>query len=147
MPRGFTLIEMVVVIGIMAIVAGLGATVSFTFLRGQRLQSAAEMIMAEALRAQIDAYTQAGDKAHGIKVLSDSVVRFVGSSYAGRTVAQDEVDTFPGSITVSGLSEWDFAAASFYPGTAGTMTLSDGDQSYDLSISSYGLVEIAKSAD
>ena len=147
MSRGFTLIEVIVVIGIMALLAGLGATVSFTYLRGQRLETSAELILSETMRAQTDAYTQADDQAHGVKVLSDRVVRFEGVSYAARITAKDEIDMFPGSLTVSGLSEWAFAAASFYPGTAGTMTLTDGDQSYDLTISSYGVVEVTKSAD
>lgn len=147
MRRGFTLIETLMVIALTAMMAGLGAVVSFTFLRSQRLESTAETIAAEMTRARADAFDQVDDAPHGIEILSDRVVRFEGASYATRTTSKDLTTLFPSSVTLSGMNEIDFASGSLGPVVAGTTTIADGSQSYLVTISAYGVIDITKGAD
>lgn len=136
--------EMLMVIGIIFLMAGLGTTLSFVYLRGQRLSVTAEIITTEMARAQTDAFTQAGDYAHGVRVFSDHLIRFAGASYDSRVTAEDVSTEFPGVVTVSGLTEVVFLLGELSPVTSGVLTIEDSDQTYTVTVSSYGILETTK---
>ncbi|TAK04691.1 prepilin-type N-terminal cleavage/methylation domain-containing protein [Patescibacteria group bacterium] len=142
--RGFTLIETTVVLALMLMLAGLGATLSFAFLSTQRLAAAAETVAAEIAQARSDAFTQTDDQAHGVAVFTDHVVRFAGTTYATRVPSKDVTTDLPGPVTLSGLTEIVFPSGSLRPVMDGTFTLKDGDQSYFIHVSPYGVVEWEK---
>jgi len=94
-PRGFTIAEVTIVIGLLGILLALGTLFSGSYLRDQYLRAAGQTVIAELRRAQTDAITQADDAGHGVKVFDGSVVRFAGDSYAARNVALDVTTEFP----------------------------------------------------
>ncbi len=142
MLRGFTLIEILIVMGIAAILAGLAATWSFDYVRSQRVESAARFILADLTQAQTDAYTQANDSAHGVLIESDQTTRFEGDSYATRTVSADVVNPYPSPVTVSGLTEVVFPAGALAPVAGGAITISSDDKTFTITVSDYGLLSI-----
>lgn len=139
--------ETLVVISILLVLLSMGTALSFSYLRVQRLGTATEIIAQEMTQARADAYVQTNDAAHGIKVLTDSVVRFEGTSYDTRDVTKDLVADFPGTVVVTGLTEVVFPSGSLTPQSSGTMTLTDGGASYTISVSLYGVVEWSKGAE
>lgn len=144
MRRGFTLVEMLIVIALTAMLAGLGAVASFTFLRSQRLEATAETIVAEITRVRSDAFTQVNDTGHGVEVFTDRIVRFDGNSFATRNISKDAVTYFPSPVTLSGIYELDFAPGTLKPVNAGTIIVADDEQSYLITVSSYGVIDITK---
>lgn len=144
MARGFTLIETLLVIGIMMLLATIGYLTSFTYLRSQELSVAAETVASELARAQSEAYVQTNESAHGVAVFTDRVVRFQGDSYVSRTLSADLVTEFPTPVLVSGLNEVIFFPGTVEPVAAGIITLSGDNQAFDISISTYGVVEVTR---
>ncbi len=141
---GFTLVEIVVGLGILALLLAAGWIFSFTYLRNQQVRAAADTVYNELRRAQTEAHAQTDDTSHGVAVFSDRVVRFEGETYATRDQAQDVETMFAGSVTVSGISEFVFPVASITPTTAGTATLSGDTLAMDITISAYGITTITE---
>ena len=144
MQRGFTLVEILVAIVLLGILMLAGWAFSFTYLRDQQVRAAADTVYNELQRAQTEAHAQTDDASHGIAVFSDRVVRFVGETYATRNETQDAEMMFAGSVTVSGVSEFVFPAASLAPTTTGTVTLSSDTIAMDITISAYGVTTITE---
>jgi prepilin-type N-terminal cleavage/methylation domain-containing protein len=141
-PRGFTLLELTVVVALTLLLTGLGIGFTLIYVRGQTLERSVESVVGEIRRAQTDALAQTlGDR--GVAVFADRVVRFSGSSYATRAQSLDTTTSFVQPVAVGGDSEFVFPAGSVAPDAAGTMTLSDQSRFADLTVNAYGVLQIA----
>lgn len=122
--NGFTLVEIVLVLGIFAILS----TVSFstyTQFRGRENLETATMSIVEALRhAQANAQSGKADSVWGVSIGS-TVTLFKGTSFSGRDISYDQVVGLSSGVSVSGLSEITFAKVTGSPMTTGTTTLSN----------------------
>lgn len=142
--RGFTLLEIIIVLALIVVLSSFSVLFSFTYLRTQNVRSDAAIIVSELRRAQTQAYTEDHDASHGLKVLSDRVVRFTGASYATRTTSQDVETDFPVSVTVTGSSEVVFPKGSMDPSAAATITLDNAETAFDILISTYGIITLTE---
>jgi prepilin-type N-terminal cleavage/methylation domain-containing protein len=142
--RGFTLLEITIVMGLIVLLSSFSVLFSFTYLRTQNLRSAAEITVSELHRAQTQSFTQQGDANHGVKIFSDHVVRFTGASYATRTAGLDAQTDFPVSVTVTGDSELVVPAGSMAPVSAATVSLDNGEQAFDILLSTYGVITLTQ---
>ncbi len=139
-PRGFTLLETIMVMGMFGMVIGLGWLFSFTYLKNQEVRSAADILTSEIGLAQADAFAQTDDRAHGVKVFTDHVIRYEGTSYAARVTSKDVTTSFTAPVTVGSVSEVDFPAGGLVPSSATTITLQNGTLAIDLSLTAYGVL-------
>lgn len=146
MRRGFSLLEIMISITILLLLLGVGLMFSFPYLRRQQLNAAASATVSELRQAQVEAYAQTDDATHGLKAFNDHVVRFEGGSYASRTTSKDKTTPFPTTMAVSGMSEFVFPAGSYVPSAAGTLTITQDDNSVDIAISAYGVYTITQRA-
>ncbi|MES2622976.1 MAG: type II secretion system protein [Patescibacteria group bacterium] len=124
--RGFTLLEMLVVIGIISIVT---VTVSTTYMTVRKTGDAnrAGVITATLLKEAVrKSEVMEYDSGWGVKISGTNAILFSGTSYALRTVARDVTYAIPAGLTVSGPSEIVFAKFSGQPGTTGTTTFANG---------------------
>ncbi len=100
--RGFTFIEIILVVGIMAILAGFAVPL-YSALRIRNDLTVATNTTVELLhRAETLARAMREDSAWGVNVASGQVTLFRGSDFDTRMTAFDEVFTFPGGITSAG---------------------------------------------
>jgi prepilin-type N-terminal cleavage/methylation domain-containing protein len=140
--QGFTLVELLVVIALIAMLASLGLIFSFQFVRAQHLREDAQLVAAETMLASAEALAQKDDASHGVKTFADRVVRFTGPSYAGRTASKDVTTAFPLVATLGGDDEVVFPAGGLVPDAPSSVTLTIDGRTLTITVSAYGLVEI-----
>lgn len=139
--RGFTLVELLIVIAVASLVSLLTLPVGIKFFQSQTLDETSSDILNTLRRAYSQAVFQKNDNAFGVKFLSGSYVLFQGSSYAARTISEDESFTLPGGVTTSGIDEIVFAKLTGIPNTTGALTVTLGSDSQALDINSHGKIE------
>ena len=96
--RGFSLIEIIVVMSLFIAVAGMGLFVSMDSYRGFMFRSERDSVVSllnkarsQALNNMCFGATCSGGKAHGVHFAAGQYTIFQGYTYAGRDVASDEV--------------------------------------------------------
>jgi prepilin-type N-terminal cleavage/methylation domain-containing protein len=120
---GFTLVEVLLSVVIIAALTGISLPVYQSFVRRNDLDLATQNIAMTMRRAQTYARAVNYDNAWGVEIQSANIVLFQGTSFALRNTAYDETISIPGSITPSGLGEVQFAKFSAAPNTTGTIML------------------------
>jgi len=139
--EGFTLIEILIVIAIMAVLAALTIPVGVNFFVSQQLDTVVDEVMQVLRRAQLKGMTQERDSDWGIRFNSDTYVLFKGSSFASRDPVFDEDFDLAGGITTSGISEVVFAKFSGVPNVIGTITISQGSKSKAIDVNAVGKID------
>jgi|GEM_PF-2440254 len=143
LTRGFTLLETLIAIGLIILLVSLGAVFSASYVRGAQLRATADLLNADVIQAQSDAYFQLNDRAHGVKLFTDHLIRFEGDSYMARISAQDQRTDFPFAIDISeNDDEVVFPNGSVAPSSGAILTISRGTTAYDLTVTSYGVITL-----
>ncbi len=140
--QGFTLLEVVLVIGIMGVLVVLTATSISRFQQKNDLDLAVTSAT-DALRlAEERARAVDGDARWGVSFATGSVTIFRGSSFAGRDSAYDEVTTLSDSIVASGTKEYVFARLAATTTNVGTTTwIHQGiNESRDVGVNAKGTI-------
>lgn len=140
--KGFTLLELLIVIALTAIVGVSGIVISNRTLANQQLETITDMIAAEIHQAQADAYAQTDDLSHGVVVTNTEITRYAGDNFDGRDVSKDIMTTFDDDLEVSGVDEFRFEKGTIQPSAYGVLTVTRGSQMADIELSSYGILEI-----
>lgn len=131
--RGFTLLEVLIIIGLIVIVGGLGLIVSMDSYRGFHFHNERDIIVAALEKARSQAINNmcfgggcTDGKPHGVYFgTTGSYVIFQGASYATRDIALDEViGQKDVAAVVSGTSEVVFQTLSGN-GSVATVTVTD----------------------
>lgn len=127
--QGFTLIEMLLSIAIIATLGGLSMPVYATFLARNDLHTNSEAIGAALRRAQV--YARAGneDSVWSIKVQPTAVILYKGATFSPRDTSYDETTSLPDTLVASGMTDVTFAKLTALPTTTGTVTLTANDGS------------------
>lgn len=121
--KGFTLVEILLVVGLIALISGISIPVYQSFQVKNDLDVAINNTAQTLRRAQIFSQAVNGDSVWGVKVQSGSMVFFKGTSYATRDANYDEIFDMPTNISISGLSEIIFSKLTGFPTATGTLTL------------------------
>lgn len=121
--RGFTLVEMMLSVGILSLLAGLSLPVYQSFQNRNELDLNTQNLVSALRRAQTYARGMHGDSQWGVSVQSNTITLFKGTSYATRDTAYDETSAISASTATSGLTEIMFAKLSGAPATTGNVTL------------------------
>ena len=122
-PKGFTLLEVLLSIGLITVLAGLSLPVYQALQNRNDLDITAVTVAQTLRRAQLLSQAMDGDTSWGISIQTGSITLFRGTSYAARDTSFDEVFDVPTSITQSGVGEVVFAKFTGMPQTTGTITL------------------------
>ena len=120
---GFTLVEMLLVVGLLAIIAGFSLPVYQSFQNKNDLTVAAMTLVQVERRAQTLSQSGTNDASWGVKIQSGTVVLFKGISYIARDTTADEVNSISPAISIAGVNEIVFSKIFGMPGTTGTTTL------------------------
>ncbi|HUO56446.1 MAG TPA: hypothetical protein VMU27_03370 [Candidatus Paceibacterota bacterium] len=130
--RGFTLIEAIVVTGLLALIGACTASVNLSTYEHasvqkerQSLVEALEHARAEALERICEGEECVSGALHGVSIQRDRYVIFQGSSYASRDVGADEIIEANPAFSHTGLSEVIFASSTGETNTSGAITITD----------------------
>lgn len=108
--KGFTLIEIIIVIAIFVSIVGVGAFVGIDFYQGSSLESERADLVTVLRKARSRALSNINETAHGVYLGGGQYMIFQGSSYAARNSQFDQIVKKPSGVSLSGLNE-----AVFYP--------------------------------
>lgn len=140
--NGFTLLEVMLSVAILTLLTGLSLPVYETFMRRNDLDLTAQQLAASLRRAGTYSRGVNRDSAWSVEVQPTAVTLFQGINFAGRNQSYDETFAMPASITISGLSEVQFAKLSAAPNTTGTITLtSSANATRTITVNAKGMVE------
>ena len=155
---GFTLIEVLVVIGLVTVISGMAVVVNMDSFRGDNFRAVRDTFVsslqhARALSINNVCYSTplipcTEGKPHGVHInkypsgsISDFVL-FQGTTYSSTDILNSKVEVgekISKAITYSGLSDIDFEQLTGNT-TAGTVTLTDGVKSSVITIGSDGQI-------
>ncbi len=139
--RGFTLVELIVVIGAAILIAAFTMPVGFRFFQTQRLDEATMNILWTIRRANNQAISQKNDRAYGVKFLPGLYTLFQGDSYALRVLSYDENFDLPVGISVTGIDEVSFSKLNGTPSFIGAFSVNSGSDSQSVNVNVYGKIE------
>lgn len=142
MRRGFTLAELLVVIGITLIVSAVSIPLYSYFQGFQTLESARENVLAQVQQARLRAVAGLSQSNHGLYFDNDSYTLYQGDSYASRDQGEDESYQLPDNIVFSGLNEINFIQKTGVPSSEGILVLTNtvNNEIREINIRSNGLI-------
>jgi prepilin-type N-terminal cleavage/methylation domain-containing protein len=149
--RGFSLLETIIVMSIVVLLGSCVFVMSTDAMRGYAFRNARGLIVASLVRARSQSMNNIcigesciDGKAHGVKVTTNNVIIFQGSSFVGRDQNLDEKIEIGvlGSSTISGRDEFVFSHLSGDVGFPGAISLDDdvGHHMY-ISVNDEGTVD------
>ena len=144
--RGFTLVELVVVIGLTALAMMFVFSFSVGQLQSGRAQGTADDIASLLSVCQQDAFSGKDGSSYGIRFESQRYHVFVGESFA-TAESSDTVNLQPGtSVSAislsSGSSEIVFFSGNLVPQAYGSVTLKSGTEESRIEINREGMIEV-----
>jgi len=139
---GFTLVEILLSVVIIGMLAGISVPVYESFARRNDLDLTTQQLAVMVRRAETYARAVSTDSAWSIEVQSSGITLFQGTTFSSRNTAYDETLSLPGTVTVSGLGEIQFAKFTALPNTTGTITLaSTTNDTRTVTINAKGMVD------
>lgn len=145
MDKGFTLIELTLVVAIMAALIFLTLPIAIGFYKSQQLDTTADGVIQALRRAQLKAMSQA-DYSFGVYVGSGQTSQyslFKGDSYEGKT--DEEIFDISDSISFSGISEVIFTKLEGLPSESsmiGNIVLTGDSETETININALGRINL-----
>ena len=124
--QGFTMVEILIVITIVSMLAGLGYFMDLNILKSNIFSSDLNGIVDSIRRSRSEALNNIDNSAHGIKILPDSYVLFEGQNYDSRIVSKDQIIPVNSELTFSGLNEAVFTQLSGESTASGSIMVTEG---------------------
>lgn len=121
--KGFTLVEILLVLAIITILAGVTAPFYSELMNRNELDVAIQATSGSLKRAQVLSQAMTYDDGWGVKIESGAVTLFKGNSFATRDTAFDEVVNISTNLTILNDSEFTFDKFTGLPQVTGTVTI------------------------
>jgi prepilin-type N-terminal cleavage/methylation domain-containing protein len=141
MSRGFTLTEILVVIGIFALLSILLVPLGLNYYQREVLNKTDDQLVWVLKEARDNALNQNGGSSFGVYIAAHSFTLFRGISFSQRVAADDLNYSFPSSIAVTGLQEIVFLPNNGTTSTIGKISLSNGQYQRDILINELGVID------
>jgi prepilin-type N-terminal cleavage/methylation domain-containing protein len=138
--QGFTLIEILLVVGLMTIIMGLTLPISASLIQQNNSENAQESFSTALRTAQTYSRNNHHDDNWSVKINTSEVVIFKGNDYINRDQSYDEKFPISQSVTKSGVTDISFEKSTGQPDISGVTTFSSGVFSETVSINSIGTV-------
>ena len=138
--NGFTLIEVLIVMAMMAIVGAIALPISVDYQQRNDLDVAQVSFVQSIRRAQQLSMSGEGDSQWGVTANSGNIVIFKGNTYATRDATYDENYDISTAIVASGQIEYDFAKVSGLPAQTGSATFTNANYVKTVVVNAQGVV-------
>lgn len=136
--RGFTFVEMILVVALISIVTGMSVVFYSRFINQNAVLNTVDQLVGELHKAQIYAMSGKQNSNWGVNYASQTITLYSGTSYVARNTAFDEKFNVNGTVSVSGLSDLNFARVTGIPTVSPTITISGGNNTKTVTVSSQG---------
>lgn len=137
---GFSLIELLVVLSIIALISGLGVTVYFSYVSSNSAEISVNSIVESLRHAQSNAQQIQNDTKWGTKITPTRIITFSGDSYATRNQSSDQFLTLPSGLTITGETEFVFEKVTATTQNTGTITVSGPGFSKEINVNERGTI-------
>ena len=137
--RGFTIFEILIGMGILAVIFAIGLPISWNFYTNYQFDSEVGVFVSVLEQARNSAMVNRNESPHGVYAAPNQFVIFQGPSYAGRDIFQDRIFTRDGNININGPAELVFASLSGQTAST-TYVFSRGQRSANVYINSEGTI-------
>jgi prepilin-type N-terminal cleavage/methylation domain-containing protein len=144
MAKGFTFIELLIVISLVLIVSVPASIFSFNFMSQMAVRDAAEYFSGAIREAQSLAMSGKDNASWGVHYENSShqFILFRGDSFSGRDTSFDEAMEINHNITVTGFSETIFSVSDGRPNqTFSAARISWGNSQEFFTLNSEGVIE------
>jgi prepilin-type N-terminal cleavage/methylation domain-containing protein len=144
MKKGFTLIELMIVVALIFMFSGLTLPVGFNFYQESTLKDQARNLENSLRKAQAMAMTGRGESSAGVKIEERQYIIFEGESY--EKSREDMTIPLPIALSITGPKEIVFQKSTGLPilpeeESSTTITLTFGANSQKININSQGKIE------
>ncbi len=139
---GVTLVEMLIVFGIMAVLVGLTAAISNTSINNSEFDRVKDALRGELFAAQADTMAGTLDSTWGVTFGLNSITRYKGNNYEDRDTDFDLVNDFSNNVIISGADEVVFTRPYGIPVTSIELHITDGFRHATATVSHVGKIEI-----
>lgn len=139
--RGFTLIEIVLVVALIALIAGVGLQLPHLFSQSYARDADVFRLVTLFYRAETLAATGRDNAEWGVKIEGGRGVLFRGTSYDERDATADEFIDLESRSVVGSVSEIVFKRGSGVPSEPATISLQFGNQNASIAVRAYGVIE------
>lgn len=137
---GFSLIEVIVTVSMLAILAGTVIPTAGKSLGRYNLTTSRDALVALVSQARERAITNTNVSPKGIAVVNNTFVGFSGNSYATRNTSLDIVYPVASSVAITGTPEITFAQLTALS-NGGSITLTSDGLSYTISVNQEGILD------
>lgn len=138
---GFTIVELMIVIGILVVIAATASPLFGNLNNNSQLDAARDILVQDLYQAQTFSRNRSRDTSWGVAVNGQVITLFSGTSYAARDTASDIVYTVPSAITLSGSSQIVYSKLYGLPTTTGSFGFTTKGKTATVTINSKGMVE------
>jgi len=138
--KGFTLIEMLLVVAIVSIIATFSTAFYSRFINQSSISNIQDQLISQARKAQTYAMQNKQNTNWGINYATNILTLYSGTSYAARNTAFDETFEFNTNITITGITDINFAKATGKPNTTASITITSTTGSKTVNINAQGNV-------
>jgi len=142
MGKGFTLLEILVVVGLVAVLISAVLGFGLEFYKTQQLNVRVQGIVQTLRRAQQKAMAVENDSNFGVFLTNNNYTLFKGNTYVQRDIQYDEVMDLPQVLTVSGIQEVVFSKLEGIPSAIGDIILSNGIETRTIEINEIGRIDL-----
>jgi len=142
MGKAFTLVEILLVLGITTILVSVILTMGIDFYNTRQLDIHARGIVQSLRKAQSKAAASENDSNFGVFLTNDNYILFKGDSYALRDSQYDEIFDLPQVLTVGGIQEIVFSKSEGLPSVSGNIVLSNDTDGRTININPIGRINL-----
>ncbi|MEI7578476.1 MAG: type II secretion system protein [bacterium] len=145
--QAFTLLEMVVVLGLFLSVTFLLLPVTINKIQGNKLDKEATNLLSYLFVQQQNSYSSYQDKSYGISLAPDKFIIYSGNSLGTadsvETIILNPVNQISQMNLSDSATEIHFAKGSFRPDHSGYLDISNQSKKYRININPEGLITIS----
>jgi prepilin-type N-terminal cleavage/methylation domain-containing protein len=138
--KGFTLIELILVIGIITIVGFAAVPFYSRFFTQNAVANTTDQFAAELRKAQLYSMVGKQNGAWGVNYTTNLITLFQGNSFAARNTAFDEKFSVNSNITISGFTFVTFTHATGTPSATQSITILGNNDSRIITVNAQGVV-------